>query len=489
MNFFFSHMYPTMPIFHRQGLTDLINTHFETSAEVYCLVASLCAFVIVQPGMILPGTPGTDKEARPQKRSSWAKSLLEDIEHVRKSVDYIDRPNVRSVQTSFFLFCVYFSTERRNRCWFHLREASTLAQITNMHEEQSYLGGNTTENIYRRRLYWLILVTERAYAMERHHPLTLHPTIELPRADYDPNDTDIITGFLHLIKLFRLIDDQFIGLWNKSETECSPSWLAELQLQLVEAVPQEMHTTEFQEADIRVTQQWLRTMVWQLSIANGCLSSGTDNVSMTFMYPISIATDLIGYVENLSAESIEVHGVGIIEKLFDVACTLTDVIAYVPLDSLSGTASDPRHYLNRFVDLIANLRGGSSRYVPLLLAKLSESLPDMATPFHQLPATVKHEYQRLVERSSSFSGPSGSQAPPTGSSPMQSFYGTVPPHLAYAEQRGMGTEAYFGPSTHGSDSMSPALGTPPGYPFGPVTAPTIPRSMPTLALQYEAYSG
>ena len=52
---------------------------------------------------------------------------------------------------------------------------------------------------------------------------------------------------------------------------------------------------------------------------------------MTFRYPIEVAKELIEDVSTLSSNAMELHGVGLIEKLFDIACTLTDVLAYVPL--------------------------------------------------------------------------------------------------------------------------------------------------------------
>jgi hypothetical protein len=63
-----------------------------------------------------------------------------------------------------------------------------------------------------------------------------------------------------------------------------------------------------------------------------------------------------------------------IEKLFDVACTLTDVMACVPLESASFDIG-PRDYLMEFVSLLSRLRGGDSRFLPLLLTKINDSLP------------------------------------------------------------------------------------------------------------------
>ena len=77
-----------------------------------------------------------------------------------------------------------------------------------------------------------------------------------------------------------------------------------------------------------------------------------------------------------------------IEKLFDVACTLTDVIACVPLEPTVNSHEQPTEYLNQFLNLISQLRGGASRYLPLLLAKISDNLPSMAAPIHHMPLSM-----------------------------------------------------------------------------------------------------
>ena len=75
-----------------------------------------------------------------------------------------------------------------------------------------------------------------------------------------------------------------------------------------------------------------------------------------------------------------------IEKVFDVACTLTDVISCVPFEPTSFEVG-PSGYLQQFLNLISSLRGGRTRFLPLLLAKVSETLPSVITPTFQSPVT------------------------------------------------------------------------------------------------------
>ena len=310
---FFTSMYPTMPILHRGRLLEKVEYELDRSVETYCLIGSLCAFIMVQPGMKDPGNFAMDPVAV-KERCIAASALLEEVIRVRKSYDYIDAPTLDGVRTSFFLYAACFNLDRHNTAWFHLREATTLAHIMGLHEEQTYLVGERLGNTYRRRLYWLLFLTERAYSIERHRPLTLHATIELPTLDEEPEQASTISGFLHMINLFRALDDTFIGLWNKSRSDCSTAWLANLQQQLSDALPPNLNSTESQAADIRISQQWLRTMVWQLSITNGYLSSSSPDSSMTFKYPIEIARDLARDISILSLQSMEVHGIGLVSS-------------------------------------------------------------------------------------------------------------------------------------------------------------------------------
>ncbi|OCT45689.1 C6 zinc finger protein [Cladophialophora carrionii] len=378
IDFYFSNMSTTAWILHCGALKHAIASRLMTDPELYCLTGSICAFVMVQPGMNLAVAPGSYYEGEPpENRYGYANMILNDIIRTRKSINYVESPTLASVQTAFFLFSCYFTLEEQNVCWFYLREAATLAHLMGLHEESSYLLNDPVDSRYRRRMYWLLLVTERAYAMERHRPLTLHPTIELPTT-HDQQEEEMISGFSYLISLFSCIDDEFMALWNKVKTDCSATWLSRLQQQLKDALPNELETTESQIADVRVTMNWLRIMVWQLSITNGYLSSSSNDSSMTFKYPIEVARDLVRELQDLSLDAMEVHGIGLIEKLFDIACTLTDVIACVPFDV--STNETPFDTLNKLLNLISRLRGGASRYLPLLLTKVSETLPSIAQP-------------------------------------------------------------------------------------------------------------
>lgn len=70
------------------------------------------------------------------------------------------------------------------------------------------------------------------------------------------------------------------------------------------------------------------------------------------------------------------------EKLFDVAYVLIDVIAYTPPSVAEPLVSDlgPKDYLTYILSLVAKLRGGEDRFLPLLLEKASQILPNLLNP-------------------------------------------------------------------------------------------------------------
>lgn len=152
----------------------------------------------------------------------------------------------------------------------------------------------------------------RAHALQRRRPLTLHATIELPRIDEDPAEAIELTGFVHLVNLFKPFDDTFVGLWNKARVGCTTAWLAKLQQQLSEALPIYLQGTESQIVDLHISQQWLRTMVWQLSISQGFLSSTAADHALTFQYPIEISRDLGLMASQFTQEAMEIHGIGLV---------------------------------------------------------------------------------------------------------------------------------------------------------------------------------
>lgn len=115
-----------------------------------------------------------------------------------------------------------------------------------------------------------------------------------------------------MINLYKPVDDTFILVWNKIQAHGNPSWIAQLQNQLTEALPNYLECTESQAVDLRVSQQWLRTMLWQMCVSQGLVSSVAADPTLTFKYPIEISRDLLSMTHQFSQHAMEVHGMGLV---------------------------------------------------------------------------------------------------------------------------------------------------------------------------------
>lgn len=88
-----------------------------------------------------------------------------------------------------------------------------------------------------------------------------------------------------------------------------------------------------------------------------------------------------------------------IEKIFDVACSLIDVMCYVPVPAHNARIFEPgpQNHLNQLLTLICTLRGGEPRFLPLIMSKIREK-PQLAPmlPPH-LSVLVNTANNRSVE--------------------------------------------------------------------------------------------
>ena len=153
-------MFPTMPILDREQAQGLVES-MGHCVEAYGLIAALCAFMLIQPGIASHLQSSMEEPSESITNPKMGAALMEEVGRVRKGYDYIENPTVPTIITSFFLFGSCFGLNKHNAAWFHLREATALAQILGMQDENMYLFGSHAVNARNRRLFWLLFVTER----------------------------------------------------------------------------------------------------------------------------------------------------------------------------------------------------------------------------------------------------------------------------------------------------------------------------------------
>ena len=109
----------------------------------------------------------------------------------------------------------------------------------------------------------------------------------------------------------------FVNIWNQSDYDISNADLtvnwSDQALSIMQADFNVF--ADSQKADILVTQQWIRLIVWQSALRRGLLSSTSRNSCMTFQYPLEIASFVLNITSTIPTSSIMVHGRGIVGLL------------------------------------------------------------------------------------------------------------------------------------------------------------------------------
>jgi hypothetical protein len=139
-----------------------------------------------------------------------------------------------------------------------------------------------------------------------------------------------------------------------------------------------------------------------------------------------------------------------------------------------NNVESPAYYLQHFLTLISRLRGGDSRYLPLLLAKVSETLPGMTAPMHQMPMTmIKQGYAGASD---------GTPTPemPSSRGSLDSIVAQMQPSLGPEPQppnRELMFDTYS-PSIHSSHTPLTPLDGPNGFPGMPAMTRSVTSGVP-----------
>ncbi|OBT64219.1 hypothetical protein VE03_06843 [Pseudogymnoascus sp. 23342-1-I1] len=387
---FFKHKYPLTPILHKGDFYAHTLPHYLTCPSKYALVASLCAAARTQVLHDAQADPTLSRGAAPLTTAYF----INEVRRARAQGDFVETPTLEDAQASFFVFAGLFDCDKHNSAWFYLREAITLMESLRLHEEITYAGMPAREALFSRRMFWLLFITERAYALQRHRPLSLNATIGLPTAttavDEDPDDAEIISGFLDLLALFRNFNSDFVSTWNSSshsplfssaESESaaasiSAKQLAELQDTLAQsAPPDDSQRTEIQKADLSITRLVLalNNDLATLRRQRPPLLLPHHPPPLTFRYPITLAASLAAVAAPLTPSAFDANGPGILEKIFDIGCSLADVLLLHP-PRAEAMQCGPRESLREMMRVMGRAMGGRSRYRALLGEKAGEAM-------------------------------------------------------------------------------------------------------------------
>ncbi|KAI1762684.1 hypothetical protein GGR53DRAFT_407511 [Hypoxylon sp. FL1150] len=372
---FFERLAPTIPILTKEYVADMrTRAASEAGSEAYCVLLGLCAMVMLQVEEPRGNSFGQLITAENNAGYGWL--LLEEALAAHRYLTRKSAPSLDSVLLVFFIYACNSSLFCHSPAFVFLREASTLFLLIKP-EGMDELSRSLAE-----RLFWVLLISERSHAIRYRRPITLQVTTNgFGMASFGENEPSL-SGFKCLAALFRGLDTTFIALLNQESVSRT------LPLDSLDGVEMAINTALnyscpddlllTQKANLRVTQFWLRIILWQLRLRLGHLSAHrtTQSSSRTYHYPLEVAKDLTLSTRDLPIHSFQVHGAGISEKLFDIACAVVNVLARVPVAMTKTAAEDDLKYLR---GLISQLPGGATVYDALLLRHIQQTLPNMRT--------------------------------------------------------------------------------------------------------------
>ena len=286
------------------------------------------------------------------------------------------KPTLLRILTSLFIQSCFMSLRKPSLGFYYLRDAVSMVQMLRIHSPDALSSIPVSERAKHQRVYWQCFIHERFMALAECQPPVLDPLPELP--DFDPSlPLSINEGWNLIIQTFLPVDKQFIAFWIGDRSAMTLPWVetkhAQLSLddgdwQLAISVLSKM-----QQADLIITRQWLRTLLWQMALTNVLLSA--EHLTL----PLRLSNALRRFLEGLGRPAVAPHGAGILYKLFEIADSIADVVIHLPDASRDETLArvDDILFLKDFVFGFDRVEDVHRKVLMGKFALMREKYPEM----------------------------------------------------------------------------------------------------------------
>ncbi|VUC21502.1 unnamed protein product [Clonostachys rosea] len=345
-------VYPLNPIISPAEMEEAIG-NMDRNSEDAALVHSFAAVTInrTRSSWALHGEVATQitQQMRTAASAHRAYELSWDEETDDGTLSQLPVTAKRIVTCVFLSVCA-LTLKRVDRSFAWLREGITMLQAIDLNQNPP---SGVGELARWQRLYWELYLHERHVALLPSFGSVLPaPSWGLPSVDSSiPGHIDI--GFRRLVHLFAILDDTFLAHW-RSQQKMSTKQAVESKptIKSIEAKQKELDDdadgtaeeerlskerglgglTEFQHIDLAITRLWLRTLLWQVALSQGLLASAassTQHEGLSFDFPINgLYNEFQAIFTRLrDVTSVGFHGMGMLEKLFEITSTTADVMA------------------------------------------------------------------------------------------------------------------------------------------------------------------
>ena len=125
-----------------------------------------------------------------------------------------------------------------------------------------------------------------------------------------------------------------------------------------------------QSVDTAIAQQWLHCRLWQICLTHGLIASDASEAMFSPVFVLQCGQQARHYYNNATPASREAHGVGLIEKLYDIGLALLQ--AYRIPGVSEGLQSEIERCTSEIVSDCREASGGAQDFGEKLQALLSD---------------------------------------------------------------------------------------------------------------------
>ncbi|KAF4556997.1 Hypothetical protein D9617_1g088790 [Elsinoe fawcettii] len=408
LNVFFDRLYHTFPLVHRYSLyRDFRAGRHHTDTSFKAMLCTMCAMAMVTPVL-------SEDMSTFGQRNIRAASLLEEAIRPALVYDWGERSSLEDVISRFLLFATLFGMEKSHAALLKLREAVDLGCFLKLQQAESY-GNLGPEDVFARlRVFLQLSITERGFALQRNHPIvltgqpiesmhqvyaacTMESSMKASIASlYDSQTAQSTLGLLQLVKILNSIDETISGCLNRSRgclKDCrklSHDLVTRVHADVANVFKNKMACASFENfllsrigkdkfdassghaglsttqwADSFVLQKWAIIRLWTACITHDLLGVGQSGI-LSAEYAVQIAEETIEECHRIGHVALELHGIGMVERLHDIAIAVVMSMQWrsIPYEPPDGSLE--ASLLEDYINILDNLRCGAHRFGELL---------------------------------------------------------------------------------------------------------------------------
>lgn len=264
---------------------------------------------------------------------------------IRNMINFRALQTMDNVLISFLLYIYYVNIRGGMSCGLmYMKEAINFTQLMKLHDPKVYKSKSPREIHILTKFYYMLLISERYMCIEENLPVCLEHSIPLPVAE-DDDDPVRMRGFIELVKSFaapnRSFFDTLVNYYSNGNISHS-SWVPKRPW--IVQVQENLNSIEFAHAsgqtqymNVMSSKHWMRSLVWNISLRSHILLECSEHGSLTFAYPVCIASDFLNDTKDCSDFAFESNGPGLCVKILEIANGVADSInqtnniAYIPI--------------------------------------------------------------------------------------------------------------------------------------------------------------